>query len=131
MNSTVKNLLLFLPNLVKLVSRLVADGRVPTRHKAILAGVLAYVVVPTDLIPDVIPGLGQVDDLLLLAVALDGLINEVGPGIVEEHWDGQEGILQTIKAVLATTTRFVPSELRRVLYRNARHRPESSTPEAD
>jgi uncharacterized membrane protein YkvA (DUF1232 family) len=49
------------------------DPRVPRRHKLLFWLALAYLAMPFDVIPDFIPGLGQLDDALVLALALRGL----------------------------------------------------------
>src|SRR5437016_4845807 len=85
-----KNALLFLPRLVALVGRLLADAEVPAGDKILLAAALAYTASPFDLIPDFIPVLGQLDDLYLLALCLLRLMNRSGPAKVREHWDGPE-----------------------------------------
>lgn len=50
-------------------SRLLADPRVPLGPKLLAAGALAYLLLPADLIPDLVPLLGWGDDLALLALA--------------------------------------------------------------
>ena len=66
---------LALPNMGKLLVRLMRDPRVPIRPKRAVGGVLLYMVSPIDLIPEMImPVIGQVDDLLLIAFSLDRLV---------------------------------------------------------
>src|SRR5215813_3625916 len=57
-----------IPNFLKLLYRLFKDPRAPLAEKALLAGTIIYVVSPLDLIPDMIPFIGQVDDLYLAAL---------------------------------------------------------------
>ena len=52
-------LLTHLPSFVKLFSRLIKDPRVSASPKLIVAGILAYVILPTDLLPDFLIGVGQ------------------------------------------------------------------------
>jgi uncharacterized membrane protein YkvA (DUF1232 family) len=56
-----------------LLRRALRDPRVPRRHKLLLGLALAYLAMPFDLIPDFIPGLGQLDDAVVLALAVRGL----------------------------------------------------------
>jgi uncharacterized membrane protein YkvA (DUF1232 family) len=51
---------------------------------------MAYVVSPIDLIPDVIPGIGRLDDLVLLTRALRYLAGESGYDVLHELWPGSE-----------------------------------------
>jgi len=74
-----------LPSFVKLFSRLVKDSRVGLRPKLVLAGVLAYLVLPTDLVPDFLPVLGQVDDLVVIFLGLKLFIRLCPKEVVQEH----------------------------------------------
>ncbi|MDP9143237.1 MAG: YkvA family protein, partial [Actinomycetota bacterium] len=88
---------LMIPNLVKLVGRLLKDPRVPRRAKVVLGFAAAYVASPIDLIPEFIPVIGWADDLLILVFALDSLIERAGKDVVEEHWDGPGDLLGLIR----------------------------------
>lgn len=59
------------------------DPKTPFQVKAILLGALAYFVMPADMIPDFIAGLGFTDDAVVLALA----IRSVAPAITERHRD--------------------------------------------
>lgn len=74
-----------LPAYLRLGTRLMRDERIPKRHKAPLAGALGYTVSPVDLIPGIIPLLGQLDDLLVLLGALRFTLNHIDPALAEEH----------------------------------------------
>lgn len=115
-NVDVREWLLAFPNLGKLLFRVVRDPRVPKRQKVILGAVATYIVVPFDVIPDWIPGLGQLEDLALLVVALDGLLNKVPQEVLEEHWDGDPRVLQSIRDGLAQITEMVPNRVKRRVF---------------
>lgn len=85
-----KELLLFLPDVAKLLWRLARDPRVPWQAKAVAAGAVTYVVSPIDVIPDVIPVLGQFDDLLIVSKALQYLFHHTGYDLLRELWDGSD-----------------------------------------
>ena len=74
-----------LPTYARLVWGLVRDPRTPLGLKGMLAAALAYVVLPVDLIPDVIPILGQADDLTVLLLVLDLFIQNAPPEVRAEH----------------------------------------------
>jgi uncharacterized membrane protein YkvA (DUF1232 family) len=110
-----KEYALFAPRLVKLIFRLMRDKRVPARPKAILVMLGAYLASPIDLIPDFIPGIGHVDDLVLAAFALDQILNRVPNHVVREHWDGDEDVLQIVREILDIAAGIVPDWLRKRL----------------
>jgi len=110
-----KEYLLLAPRLIKLLWRLTRDPRVPARSKATLILLGAYLVSPIDLIPDAIPGLGQLDDLFIAAFALDRILNRVPDEIVLDHWDGEEDVLQVVRQILDISTGMVPGWLKKRL----------------
>jgi uncharacterized membrane protein YkvA (DUF1232 family) len=105
--------LLALPNVVKLLVRLTRDPRVSIRRKVAAAAVAAYVVAPIDLVPDLLFGLGAIDDLVLVALALALLIDGAGRNVVEEHWDGSEDALDLVLASVEWGAEILPGPLRR------------------
>ena len=74
-----------LPTYARLVWGLVRDPRVPVSLKALLGAALAYVVTPIDLIPDVIPIIGQADDLTVLLLVLDLFVQNAPADVRAEH----------------------------------------------
>lgn len=92
---------LVVPNAGKLVVRLLRDPRVPFREKAFAGFVVAYVMSPVDVIPDVIPGIGHLDDVLLVALAVDRLVASVDEVVVAGAWDGSEDALDLFRSLVA------------------------------
>jgi uncharacterized membrane protein YkvA (DUF1232 family) len=86
----------FVPDCVVLVRRLLGDARVPRGTKLMLAALLAYLLSPVDLVPDFVPVAGQLDDAILLALALRRLVRGAGPEIVRRHWPGPERSLAAV-----------------------------------
>jgi uncharacterized membrane protein YkvA (DUF1232 family) len=78
-------LVLKLPTYARVVWGIERDPRTPIGLKAMLAAALAYVVFPIDLIPDVIPILGQADDLTVLLLVLDLFIQNAPREVRAEH----------------------------------------------
>lgn len=78
-------LLANLPSLFRLVHRLVKDARVPAGPKLLLIGVLGYLILPTDLVPDFFPGLGQLDDIAVILGGLKLFLRLCPPEVVREH----------------------------------------------
>ena len=110
-----KNLLLFVPNLVLLCGRLMVDPRVPRTERALVAGAIVYAIIPFDLIPDMIPFIGQVDDAYLIAITLLRLMDQTDPEILREHWSGGGDIVQLIEAVASVSAKLLPRRIRRIL----------------
>jgi uncharacterized membrane protein YkvA (DUF1232 family) len=86
----------FIPDCVVLVSRLLGDRRVPRRRKLLLAGLVGYLALPFDLVPDFIPVAGQLDDVLVVAFVLRRFLRSGGEPLVREHWPGPERSLQLV-----------------------------------
>jgi uncharacterized membrane protein YkvA (DUF1232 family) len=107
-----KNVLLFLPRLAFLVTRLIGDSEVALADKALLGAAMVYVASPLDFIPDFIPGIGQLDDIYLLALVLLRLLNRSGEAKLRQHWDGPEDIVAILNRVTDAGTRFLPGPVR-------------------
>jgi len=125
--SRLKNLLLFIPNMVLLCGRLLTDARVPKTEKALVAGAIVYAIIPLDLIPDVIPFVGQIDDAYLIAMTLLRLIDRTDPAVVREHWNGGGDVVQLIEAMAMLTAKFLPTGIRRVLTSKVEIDPKQSS----
>ena len=108
-----KEYALLLPRLLQLLWRLSRDPRVPARTKATLVVLTAYLASPVDLIPDFLPGIGQVDDIVIVAFGLDQMLNRVPVEIVKEHWEGDEDVLELVREILDISTAFVPGWLKK------------------
>lgn len=108
---------LMVPNIIKLIGRLILDPRVPRRSKVTLGMAAAYVLSPIDLIPDVIPVIGWADDVLILMFAVDALIERAGSEIVEEHWDGPGDLLGLVREVVGLSRSVLPKRLSSVIDR--------------
>jgi uncharacterized membrane protein YkvA (DUF1232 family) len=110
-----KNVLMFLPNMVLLCARLLTDPRVPRTEKALVAGAIIYAIIPFDLIPDMIPFVGQLDDAYLIALTLLRLVDRTEPNILREHWNGGGDIVQLAESMVVLTAKLLPKRIRRVL----------------
>ena len=84
------------PACLVLLRDIMRDPAVPRRTKIAPALVLVYLAVPIDLIPDFIPGLGYLDDALLVAWAIRQLIAGAGRERVTARWTGDPATLERI-----------------------------------
>ena len=110
-----KNLLLFIPNMVLLCARLMTDPRVPKTEKALVAGAVVYAIIPLDLVPDMIPFVGQIDDAYLIAVTLLRLVDRTDASVVREHWNGGGDVVDLLQTMAMITAKLLPKRIRRVL----------------
>jgi uncharacterized membrane protein YkvA (DUF1232 family) len=86
----------FIPDCIVLVTRLVRDSRVPRRRKLLLLGLVGYLALPFDLVPDFIPVAGQLDDAIIVALVLRHFVRAGGEPLIREHWPGPEQSLALI-----------------------------------
>src|SRR3977135_3035722 len=111
----IKNVVLFIPNMLLLCGVLLTDSRVRGTEKALLAGAIVYAIIPFDLIPDMIPFVGQIDDAYLIALTLLRLMERTDPRVVREHWRGGGDVVELIGSAAVLCARFLPQRIRRVL----------------
>jgi uncharacterized membrane protein YkvA (DUF1232 family) len=72
--------------------RLLRDPRVPDLFKLLLPGLaLVYVLWPGDILPDIFPFFGQLDDVAVALLALRLFESFVPPSLLREHWDALRG----------------------------------------
>lgn len=86
----------FIPDCLVLFQALLRDPRVPRRSKALLVGLIAYLAMPFDLVPDFIPVAGQLDDAIIVAFVIRSVLRAGGPELVREHWRGPQRSLDAI-----------------------------------
>ena len=109
------NLLMFLPNMFTLLGRLIRDSRVPLAEKTLFAAAIVYVIMPLDFIPDVIPFIGQIDDVYLVALTLLRLINRTDESVIREHWKGGGDIVSLANSAASLAPMLLPKRVSRVL----------------
>jgi uncharacterized membrane protein YkvA (DUF1232 family) len=106
-------LVTFIPDCVVLASRLAGDPRVPRRRKLLLLGLVGYLALPFDLVPDFIPVAGQLDDALVVALVLRSFIRSGGEPLLREHWPGPERSLALILRLARPNQTPTATQLRR------------------
>ena len=99
--------LFLLPDFFILLTRLATDKRVPNKKKIMAAGIIAYVMMPIDIIPDFIPIIGQIDDLVLVVLGLNMILNEIDEKILLDNWSGDGQLLHILQKITATAERFL------------------------
>lgn len=88
--SLLREAIRLLPDLLRLVTRLARDPELPRSVRWRLAGLLAYLALPVDLVPDFIPVLGYADDAIVVAWVLRSVVRRVGTDVVRARWPGTD-----------------------------------------
>lgn len=99
-------------DLIHLVKGLLKDPRVSTADKVILFASLMYYLNPMDFIPDLIPFLGTVDDIFLLALSLLRLLHNVDIEVLKDHWRGTYDLPTYLKKIAEISVRFLPQDIK-------------------
>lgn len=86
----------FIPDCLVLLRRLLGDPAVPRRRKAVLVALVAYLAMPIDLVPDFLPVVGQLDDVIVAALALRCALRAGGPELLRRHWPGPQPSLELV-----------------------------------
>jgi uncharacterized membrane protein YkvA (DUF1232 family) len=88
------------PDLLRLVRDLIADRSVPLRVRIVLVGLLAWLVSPIDLIPEFIPILGPLDDLIVSVIVLRYVRRRLGDIELRRRWRGTPQSYELLGAIL-------------------------------
>ncbi len=107
-----KTLLRSLPDIVRLLGRLALDPVLPRAAKIAIAAAVVYLASPIDLVPDFIPVLGYLDDALLVAILVDGLLNYVDRRLVLKYWPGSPESLERLARAARLLAFWVPRRLK-------------------
>jgi len=116
----VKDLLFVLPRLARMIASLLVDRAVPAAAKVALGVVAVYLASPLDLIPDFLPFVGYLDDLLLAAIVVDGLLNYLDRSVLLKYWPGSPASLDASAAVARRLAAWVPSRMKARIFGGGR-----------
>jgi uncharacterized membrane protein YkvA (DUF1232 family) len=108
----VTQLLKALPDLVRLIARLVGDPTLPRAAKIALAAAMVYLASPIDLIPDFVPVVGYLDDLLLASLVIDGILNWVDRRLILKYWPGSPESLERLARAARMLAVWVPRRIK-------------------
>jgi uncharacterized membrane protein YkvA (DUF1232 family) len=93
---SLKELASFLPDCVAMVRSLRTDPRVPRRAKLALGFAGLWVLSPIDLIPEFLPVIGPLDDVVVVALAFRYAARQVPPEVLYEAWPGKRSTLERL-----------------------------------
>ena len=103
--------LFLLPDFFILICRLAMDDRVPSRKKILAGAILAYLVMPIDFIPDFIPVIGHLDDLVLVVLGLNMVLNGIDKQILLDNWSGEGILLELLQTITAKAEQFMDKNI--------------------
>jgi hypothetical protein len=101
----------------RLIWALIRDDRTPTARKALLAGALGYLVLGRDLVPDDLPLIGGLDDLLVVVLAVDLFLDGVPPTVLDEKLVELGIDRRAFMDDIGRIRRLMPAPVRRFLRR--------------
>lgn len=120
--SLAADIIMFIPNLLRLIAGLLGDGRVPAREKVLLGLAGLYLINPLDLVPDFIPVAGQIDDAILILVVIRRMLNRCDPEVIAAHWHGSAGSFQVADQLFSLVDRALPRSVRQAFLGQPRGR---------
>jgi uncharacterized membrane protein YkvA (DUF1232 family) len=91
-----RDLAAFIPDCVTTVRRLRKDPRVPRRAKAAIVFAGLWVASPIDLIPEFLPVIGPLDDIVVVALALRFAARQVPRDVLLDAWPGEPRLLERL-----------------------------------
>ncbi len=104
-------------DLIQFIKDVAQDEKIPSRDKKVLAGLLVLIVSPLDFIPDWIPIIGQLDDILMIALVLDYLFNTLDDDVLLGHWPFNFSSFARIRRAARIIAALAPKFLKRHLWK--------------
>ena len=89
-----------LPDIVRLARNLLADPRTPRRYRVALVILIVWILSPIDLLPEFLPGIGPLDDIVAAAVILGWVGRGTGPARLRELWPGDAAGFDVVARLL-------------------------------
>ncbi len=106
-----------IPMYARLIWALVLDDRIPVGRKAILGGALGYLFLARDLVPEEVPVLGGVDDIVVVALAIDLFLEGVPTVVLAEKLEALGIDRTSYEDDIASIRRLMPMPVRRMIRR--------------
>lgn len=107
----------FFRDLISFIKAVAHDDRIPARDKTILLAMVALIISPIDLIPDWIPLIGMMDDLVLLAVILDYFFNVLDQEILLSHFPWSMKSFATLRRLARLVAGFTPRFIKEKIWK--------------
>lgn len=105
------------PLYARLLLSLVTDARIPKARKALLGAALGYIALGRDFVPDRVPLLGQLDDLVVVAIATQIFLEGLDEDVLSEKLEAAGIARAAYDEDMARVRRLVPGPIRRTVLR--------------
>lgn len=102
--------LFLIPDMIALLVRLLKDKRVDIKTKITVGIILGYILCPIDLLPDFIPFIGEIDDLVIALYGLNIIFNKIPENIILENWEGKDNIIVIVRTGVKYLNKFLGGE---------------------
>jgi uncharacterized membrane protein YkvA (DUF1232 family) len=102
---SMRSALRLLPDLLRLFRSLLSSSEVPMPVRLLVLGLLVYLILPIDLVPDFIPVLGYADDVIVIALVLRAVMRRSGPELLSRLWKGDDDGLRAVLRLAGVTQR--------------------------
>jgi uncharacterized membrane protein YkvA (DUF1232 family) len=96
----VREVVRVIPDVLRLLRSLVTDRAVPLDVRLVLVGLIAWILSPVDLIPEFIPGLGPLDDVIVAIVAMRYARRRIGIDGIRARWSGSDDGLRLLARLI-------------------------------
>jgi uncharacterized membrane protein YkvA (DUF1232 family) len=101
----VRELIAVIPDVLRLLRSVVGDRSAPLDVRLVLIGLVAWILSPIDLIPEFIPGIGPLDDVLVAIVAFRYVRRRVGVDDLRRRWLGTDAGFELLLRVIGHASR--------------------------
>lgn len=109
-------MLKFFKDFKQFVTDVSTDPRIPKRDKAIVVALLALIISPVDFIPDWIPVIGQLDDLMMIALVVDYFFSVLDHQVLLSHYPWGMKSFARLRAIAKLLHFLIPKALRKRLW---------------
>ena len=92
-----------IPDVVRLLRSVVSDRSAPVGVRLVIGGLFVWVISPIDLIPEFIPVLGPLDDVIVAVVALRYVRRRLGIAALRQRWVGSADGFALLERVIGST----------------------------
>jgi uncharacterized membrane protein YkvA (DUF1232 family) len=98
----VRELVRVIPDVLRLIRSVIGDPAAPLDVRAVLVGVLVWIISPIDLIPEFIPVLGPLDDVVVAVVAMRYVRRRLGLPALRDRWQGSADGFELLTRVIGS-----------------------------